>query len=314
MRALAVEHRHVQPRIVRAIAGGPDDRADVAARQIQRKGRRARRSAVAANRSGTSTSASMPLSIAHASSASSSRFILRSAIAHVVAQRPGELQPCRRADPGQAADDAHAQRAQRVEVDSATVGVAGELQRRHAARALEVVDRVVALVEDAGSVHPPLDVRAAIASRHADVLADRQRHAAGPTAGSRSPAARRSPMRRRRARRRRRAAAGCDIAAASAARSPGGTAVASAGTRATLHAPVASTTARQRHSRCCASHACSRLACVAHRRHLDVAMHRCRDDLRIALRETRRSRASSGSRPGRRPRSGSRAAGSASWA
>ena len=43
---------------------------------------------------------------------------------------------------------------------------------------VDVVDLVVAVVEHAGGVHPPLDVPAAIDARHPHMLADRKRHRA----------------------------------------------------------------------------------------------------------------------------------------
>ena len=38
--ALAVEHRHVEPRVVRPVAGGPDDRLDLAGGEIDAERRR----------------------------------------------------------------------------------------------------------------------------------------------------------------------------------------------------------------------------------------------------------------------------------
>ena len=64
---------------------------------------------------------------------------------------------------------------ERVEVEGRAVGRAGKLQRGHAARPPDVVDLVVALVEHAGRIHPPLQIPAAIHARRADVLAGRDR-------------------------------------------------------------------------------------------------------------------------------------------
>ena len=128
------------------------------------------------------------------------------------------------------------------------VGRAGELQRRHPSRPRDVVDLVVALVVHAGGVHPPLHVLAAIDARRADVLADRRASPGGPSAGSRRRSGCRSPTRRPPARRRRRAGRDCDSDCAVSVATDGGTRSAKAGTRAMLHAPVASTTVRQRQS------------------------------------------------------------------
>ena len=113
--------------------------------------------------------------VAHSSMLSSSRPILRSASAHMLrsepencalpslmpASRPTSLTPiC----------------GQRVEVERRALGRADELQRRHPRARDDVVDFIVALVEHAGGIHPPLDVLAAIDARRANVLADRQRH------------------------------------------------------------------------------------------------------------------------------------------
>ena len=92
-----------------------------------------------------------------------------------VAQRAGELRLAVLGDAGEPADEPDADVGQRIEVERRPVGRAGELQRRHPARPLDVVDRVVALVEHAGGVHPPLDVLAAVDAGRADVLADRER-------------------------------------------------------------------------------------------------------------------------------------------
>ena len=53
-----------------------------------------------------------------------------------------------------------------------SLGRADQLRRREVAGADEVVDLVVALVEDAGGLHPPEDVAPAVAPRQPHVLAD----------------------------------------------------------------------------------------------------------------------------------------------
>ena len=64
----------------------------------------------------------------------------------------------------------------RVEIEVASVVVADELHRGVPPGAFDVVDLVVALVELADAVHPPVDVTAPIGTRQPDVLADRDRH------------------------------------------------------------------------------------------------------------------------------------------
>ena len=133
----------------------------------------------------------------------------------------------------------HADRRERVEVDRAPLGRADQLRRRKVAGADEVVDLVVALVEDAGGVHPPEDVAAPVGPRQPDVLADGERdraaaavdlvgelHAGGRRADDEHAAARRASSgdavrHRRDVRDRRRARP-----------------AATAGTLATLHGPA----------------------------------------------------------------------------
>ena len=81
-------------------------------------------------------------------------------------------------DTGQAADQPDADAGQGVEVEGRALGRADELKRGHVACSHDVVDFVIALVEHAGGIHPPLDVTAAIDARHAHVLAHGKRHRA----------------------------------------------------------------------------------------------------------------------------------------
>ena len=92
----------------------------------------------------------------------------------LVAQRARELQPAV-ADAGEPADQRDADVGQRVEVERRPLGRADQLERGHPARPGDVVDLVVALVEHAGGVHPPLDVPAAVGPGRPDVLAHGQR-------------------------------------------------------------------------------------------------------------------------------------------
>ena len=72
----------------------------------------------------------------------------------------------------EAPDELGAARREGVEVEVRVVGRADELGGGDVARADEVVDLVVALVEAADLVEPPHDVAAPVGPRHADVLAD----------------------------------------------------------------------------------------------------------------------------------------------
>ena len=67
-------------------------------------------------------------------------------------------------------------RRQRIEVERRPLRGADELWRRQPPRAREVVHLVVALAPQAGRVHPPQDVAAAIGARQPHVLADREDH------------------------------------------------------------------------------------------------------------------------------------------
>ena len=228
MRPLRSKHRHVEPRVVGAESGRPDDGPDLAAREIDAE----RRRCVDA-RWARSGAADRPRRRARfrsptASIVSSSRFILRSASAHWLRSDP-ENCALPSADADQTTDELHADAGQRVEIDGPALGRAGELQRRHVASADDVVDLVVALVEHAGGVHPPLDVPAPIDARHANVLADREGHRAGPSGGSRRRSGCRWPRRRRRARHRRSSWPGLRYCIGVSVAIAGGTASATAG-------------------------------------------------------------------------------------
>ena len=171
--ALAVEHRQLEPRIVRTVAGRPDDRLDRPAGEVEAERRRVldprgrqamrrldrrrrRRCRAPTRRSG-----------------SSSRPILRSDSAHMLRSEPANCalpsaMPARRPT----SVTPMSVRALRSSVERSGVPAScSEGTRR--ARAMSSTC-VIALVVHAGGVHPPLDVPAAIDARRADVLADRQ--------------------------------------------------------------------------------------------------------------------------------------------
>ena len=160
--AAVVEHGQVDPAVIRAVAGGPDHGADA-----RRAGGRSRSVGdgmrVGAKRSGRSTSSSMPALVAHSSKVASSRFILRSASAHVLGNDPENWATPSRSRPSRPTIRTPAI-TQRVEVDRAPLRRADQLGRGEMAGADDVVELVVPLVEDAGRVGPPEDVAAAVAS------------------------------------------------------------------------------------------------------------------------------------------------------
>ena len=222
---------------------------------------------------------------------SSSRFILRSASAHRLASDPENCAlpsriPARR-------PTSFTPSGERVEVDVAAVGRAGELQRRHAARAHDVVDLVVALVVHARGVHPPVDVPAAIArgtrtcSPTASVTGAPgaldlvgELHAGGRRADDQHAAVVELAgvaVLHRRQRRDRRAAAPARKRARWAM----------------LHAPVASTTRPAVPVAVVGRDAGSRRRVRAHRVTVVLRPHRGGDRLRVALDERDRPRASS---------------------
>ncbi len=104
---------------------------------------------------------------------SSRRPSLRSASSHLFRSDP---EICARPSrtPASLSDHLHADAHERVEVVGGPLGGAGELHRRHPARSHEVVHLVVALVEHAGRVHPPVDVATPVHAGSSHVLTDRQ--------------------------------------------------------------------------------------------------------------------------------------------
>ena len=94
-----------------------------------------------------------------------------------VAQRPGEQRHAV-AHGCEPAHEANPHAPQGVEVERDLLRRPDELRRGNVAGPTEVIDLVVALVEDAGRVHPPQDVATAVRARHPDVLADGHCHRA----------------------------------------------------------------------------------------------------------------------------------------
>ena len=71
------------------------------------------------------------------------------------------------------ADEFHANVGQRVEIQGPALRRAGQLKRRHPPRPDDVIDLVIALVMQAGDVHPPLDILASVEPRRPHMLARR---------------------------------------------------------------------------------------------------------------------------------------------
>ena len=93
------------------------------------------------------------------------------------ARKPaGALRPPAR-DHHEPPDEVDAGVGERVKVERHPGRVADELHRRVAARPLDVLDLVVALIELADRRQPAVDVAAAVGAREPDVLTDRNRYA-----------------------------------------------------------------------------------------------------------------------------------------
>ena len=172
--ALLVEHRHVEPAVVRTKAGRPDDRPDLAAAQIELQPRRRRHAgrleALGRADVGVAAVRARPL-VERVEQALHLEIGEREHVAQAAREQRAAV-----AHRGEPADELDADRAERVEIERGPLRRADELRRRQPARARQVVDLVVALVPHAGRVHPPQHVAAAIGARQPHVLADRQRH------------------------------------------------------------------------------------------------------------------------------------------
>ena len=167
----AVEQRRVEPGVAGLVPGGPDHGGEPGEIQLgHRRGQRGR-----VGRSGGPTRSPRPCSSTWASMRSSSRACLRSAALIRFASEP-ENWARPRATPTKPAGELDARRGQRGQVEGAPLRRAHQLQRRQPPGPDQVLDLVVALVEDAQLVHPPVDVAAAVGPRHPHVVADRDGH------------------------------------------------------------------------------------------------------------------------------------------
>ena len=242
--ALRVDDGHVEPPVVGPKARRPDDRADLAAAEVE-LATGAAGASVGAKRSGASTSASSPLVRAHSSNTSSSRSILRSASEQTLRSPPeNSARPSRTV--AQRPTSSTPIAGERVEVERRPLGRPDELRRRQPPRPREILDLVVA-AGPTRRTRPSTTARRGRGTSAASARAPRPTGSpADPIASARRRAARRSPTPRRRARRPRGAGPGCGSRTASAARRPPARRARSSGTVGRLQAPLAMTTARDR--------------------------------------------------------------------
>src|SRR5581483_10117311 len=162
------------PRVIGAVPGRPDDRANLAAAKVELEPRRTRhrrrREALGGRDLGVPALCVGPLV-----EEVEQPLQLQVREGEHVPQAAGEERPAV-TDGRPATDGLDAHRHQRVQVERRAFGRAGELRRGEPARTLEILELVVTLVPNTGRVHPPQDVAAAIRSRQPYVLADREDH------------------------------------------------------------------------------------------------------------------------------------------
>ena len=187
--SLVIEHRHVQPGIIRTKARRPDHRLDAGGVQIELSrppGRNVRRR----------MSDWRAEAVAHALCVDPGVDALDQPVHLQVGERATVGQRARKFHPSavdsdQLADELDPRGARHVEVDRCALGRSDELQGWEATCAVEIVDLVVADVHHASDVHPPLDVTASIDPRQTYVLADAEDHCAARSAYLAERAARR---------------------------------------------------------------------------------------------------------------------------
>ena len=167
--ALAIEHGHVQPAVIGPRPRGPDNRTDFAALQIEAERRRGRqlggREALRRADLGIACVIARPL-VERVQHPLHLQVRQRELIAQAAREQRAAVAHGR-----QPADQLHAGGAQRIQIERDALGRADQLRRRQPARALQIVDLVVALVPQARVLHPPQHVAAAVGARHAHVLA-----------------------------------------------------------------------------------------------------------------------------------------------
>ena len=205
--ALLVQHRHVQPTVVRVEPRRPHDAANRPTAQIElqrrRRGDACRLEALGRADVGVASGRAGPLV-----EGSEQALHLQVGEREHVAEAAREQRPAV-PDGGESADQRDAHRVERVEIERRPLGGADQLRGRQSTRPRQVVDLVVALVPEPRT-RPSTTTR-----RGRDRCAEGarvRRPRASPdarTGGSRQRAGRRSPIRRRRGRRPRAGDPGC---------------------------------------------------------------------------------------------------------
>ena len=215
---LGIDHGHVEPPVIGPKPRRPDDRADLAAPEVELQPRRSghlrRCAALGGIDLGIQPLGPSPL-VEHSEQPSHLQVRERADVAQAAGEQRAAV-----TDGRAASHELDADRDERVEIERRPLGCPDELRRGQLPRPPEIVELVVALVPDAGRVHPPQDIAAAIGPRQPHVLSRPTGSPAGPIASARPPAALRSPTPRRRARLPRGVARGCGSQTASAARPP----------------------------------------------------------------------------------------------
>ena len=166
----AVEDRDLQPRVGAPVAGGPDDRADALAAQVeagQPLGGRTPGGRRRAEDLGVEAAAASMWSSMRASRRAS-----RSSAAAVVPAGRRRTSDAVAVDADEPAGEPHAEPLERGQVDVAVVLTADELQRALVAAPGRVGDLVDRLGERADLVEPPPDVHPPVAAGNPAVTAD----------------------------------------------------------------------------------------------------------------------------------------------
>ena len=171
--AAMIENGRLEPGAATDIAGGPNDRPDALAPQIER-----RRTAGGPNgnprcRIGGRRLESLVVDVSVDPLEDAQHARMRSLRGPI--EVAGERGLCA-IDGREPADQPHAEAGQNAEIEVAVVGAADQLQRRLTAGRLEIAPFEGRIVQNAGLLHPGVDVPSAIAAGHAGVIPDGERH------------------------------------------------------------------------------------------------------------------------------------------
>ncbi len=164
-----IERLRGQPRERRSVPGRPDHRGTPA--QVQLGGRVPDAGGL---RVGLRTDlARHPVLLHELVDPAQQPCLLEIGVGRQVGERPRAL-PGGAPDGHEPTHDLHALIAEHADIEVPTIVAADELHRRVPAGALDVVHLVVALVELADAVQPPVDVAPTVGTGQPDVLADRE--------------------------------------------------------------------------------------------------------------------------------------------